>query len=75
MTKFCGLRTKCYSYKLDHDNEEKKAKGIKQCVIKRQLTFDNYADVLFNDKKTTRPQFIFRSHCHQVYTEKITKIA
>ena len=29
MTKCCGLKAKCYSYKLDDDNEEKKAKGIK----------------------------------------------
>ena len=75
MTKCCGLKAKCYSYKLDDDNEEKKAKGTKQCVIKRQLTFDNYVDVLFNNKKTATPQFVFTCYCHQEYTEKITKIA
>ena len=75
MTKFCGLRAKCYSYKLDDDTEEKKAKGVKECVIKRQITFDNYVDVLFNDKKLKRSQLVVRSYCHQVYTAKITKVA
>ena len=75
ITEFCALRAKCYSYKLDNDNEEKKTKGIKQCVIKRQLTFDNYLDALFNDKKIKRSQYVFRSYFHQVYTEKVTKIA
>ena len=74
MTEFCTLRAKCYSYKLDDDNEQKKTTGVKQCVIKRQLTFDNYVDVLFNDRKITRSQYVFRSYCHQVYTEKIIKI-
>ena len=75
ITKFCGLRAKCYSYKLDDDTEEKKAKGVKEYMIKRQITFDNYVDVLPNDKKLKRSQFVFRSYCHQVYTAKITKVA
>ena len=56
MSELCILRAKCYAYKLDDDDddEEKKAKGIKQWVIKRQLTFDNYVDVLFNDKKNKK---------------------
>ena len=44
-------------------------------MIKHQLTFDNYVDVLFNDNKINRSQYVFRSSCHQVYTEKVTKIA
>ena len=74
ISELCILRAECYSFKLDNDNE-KKAKGIKQCVIKRQLTFDNYVDALFNDNKITRSQYVFRRYCHQVYTEKVTKIA
>ena len=29
------------------DNEIKKAKEIKKCVIKRRLMFENYKDLLF----------------------------
>ena len=32
------------------DNEKKKAKGTKKCLIKRQLMFENYTDSLFNNK-------------------------
>ena len=32
------------------DSEHKKAKGTKKCIIKRELTFDNYKDSLFNNK-------------------------
>ena len=75
ISELCILRAECSSFKLDNDNEEIKAKGIKECVIKHQLTFDNYVDALFNDNKINRSQYIFRSYCHQVYTEKVTKIA
>ena len=42
MTKFVGLRAKAYSYLIDDDSENKKAKSAKNCVIKRKLKFENY---------------------------------
>ena len=72
ISELCILRAKCSSFKLDNDNEEKKTKGIKQCVIKRQLTFDNYVVALFNDNKINRSQYVFRCYCHHVYTKKVT---
>ena len=50
MTEFCALRAKAYAFKLDDDNEVKKAKGTKKCIVKREITFKNYADALFNDE-------------------------
>ena len=35
MTKFVRLRAKTYSYLIDDDKEDKKAKGTKKCVIKK----------------------------------------
>ena len=46
MTKFVGLIAKSYSYLIDDDNEDKKAKGTKRCVIKRKLKFENYKNCL-----------------------------
>ena len=55
MTKFCGLRAKTYLFLIDEctdDNYEKnkimnkKAKGAKKCVIKREILFNNYIDLL-----------------------------
>ena len=60
---------------MDDDNEHKKAKGTKKCVIKRELKFKNYTDSLFNDKTILKSQQRFKSDCHNVYTEQINKIA
>ena len=48
MKEFVALRAKTYAYLMDNDGEEKKAKGTKTCVIKRELMFENYKDCLFN---------------------------
>ena len=54
MTEFCPLRVKAYAYKLDDDTEMKKAKGTKNCIVIREITFKNYVDPLFNDKVIVR---------------------
>ena len=36
------LRAKTYIYLIDDGGEDKKAKDIKMCVIKRKLKFENY---------------------------------
>ena len=46
MTGFIGLRAKTYSYLINKGSENKKAKGTKRCVIKRQLTFEDYNNCL-----------------------------
>ena len=35
MKEFCALRDKKYTYLMDDDNQKKKAKGIKKCVLKQ----------------------------------------
>ena len=75
MTEFCALRAKAYAYKLDDDTEMKKAKGTKKCIVKREITFKNYADTLFNDEVIVRSQQRFRSDHHRIYTEEVNKIA
>ena len=75
MKEFCALRAKAYGYLMNDDREKKKAKGTKKCIIKRQLTFKNYTDPLFNDKIILKSQQIFRSDHHNVCTVEINKIA
>ena len=54
MREFCALKAKTYTYLLDDDNDKdneiKKAKGTKKCVIKHRLMFEDYRDSLFNSK-------------------------
>ena len=88
MKEFIALRAKTYAYlidgfKDDDDDDDydknkiinKRAKGTKKCVIKRELMFENYKDSLFNDKIILRSQQRFRSDHHRVYTEEVNKIA
>ena len=69
MRELCTLRANAYAHKLDDDTEKKKAKGTKNCIVKREITFKNYADGLFNDEVIIRSQQRFRSGHYRVYTE------
>ena len=60
---------------MDDDSEHKKAKATKECVIKRGLMVQNHKDSLFNDKTILKLQQLFKSDCHNVYTEQMNKIA
>ena len=46
MKECIGLRVKKYSYLKDNNDEDKKAKGTKKCVIKRKLKFQDYINFL-----------------------------
>ena len=84
MTKFVALRAKTYSFLIDEYTDEdyeknrivnKKAKGTKKCVVKREILFNNYLDSLFKNKVLYRSQQRFRSDHHKVYREEVNKIA
>ena len=60
MTKFVALRAKTYSFLIDEYTDEdyeknrivnKKAKGTKKCVVKREILLNIYLDSLFKYKK------------------------
>ena len=75
MTDFVALRPKLYSYKKLDGFEDKKCKGIKKCVVKKTLTFEDYKACLFNDSTEYRSQLMFRSAKHEVHTIEVNKIA
>ena len=75
MKEFCALKAKTYTYLMEDDSEMKKAKGVKRCVIKRRLMFENYKDSLFSNKTIMRSQLRFKSDHHNVYIEEVNKIA
>ena len=75
MTEFVALRPKLCSYKKLDGAEEKRCKGIKKCVVKRTLTFEDYKACLFNDSKEYRSQLMFRSSKHEVHTIRVNKVA
>ena len=75
ITHFVGLRPKLYSFKIENDLEEKKCKGIKKCVIKKYLVFEDYKKCLFSEKEEMRSMNIMRSKDHEIYSMKMNKVA
>ena len=74
MTEFVTLRPKTYVYLTDDCKEDKKAKGTKKCVIKRELKFNDYKECLLNDKVVLKSQQRFKSERHDIHTENVNKI-
>ena len=60
---------------MDDDNEAKKAKGTKTCVIKRMLKFNDFKNCVLNNKVVLKAQQRFKSEAQNVHTEEVNKIA
>ena len=56
-------------------DEEKKAKGVKKCVIKITLTLEDYKKCLFSEEKFMRDMNIFRTKYHDIYSPTVNKVA
>ena len=69
MTKFVGLKVKIYSYLIDYGSENKKAKGTKNCVIKRKLKFENYKNYLQANELENKINYL-ESNKTDIYTIK-----
>ena len=54
MGKIVGLRAKNYSYLIDNDSEDKKAKDTKKCVIKRKRKFEIYKNCIETSQPETK---------------------
>ena len=74
MKEFVGLRPKMYSYKVE-DSELKKCKGIKKCVVKKAMRFEDYKKCLLEGTRVYRSQLLFRSTKHKVKTLEVNKLA
>ena len=75
MTEFVALRPKLCSYKKLDGSEDKKCKGIKKCVVKKTLTFEDCKTCLFNNSTEYRSQLMFRLSKHEVRTIEVNKVA
>ena len=74
MTEFVSLRPKLYSYKKLEGSKDKKCKGIKKCVVKKTLTFEDYKNCLFEDSTEYRSQLMFRSIRDEIFTLEVNKV-
>ena len=69
-----ALRPKLYSYNKLDGSEDKKCKGIKKCIVKKTLKFEDYKICLFSDSTEYRSQLMFRSSKHEVHTIEVNKV-
>ena len=75
MIEFVSLASKVYSHKQDNDKETKVVKGVKKCVKKKILNFNDYINALLLNKKIMIKQQSFKSFYHDMYTIETNKIA
>lgn len=75
MQEFVGLRSKAYSYKKATGNEKNVLKGIKRCVAKNSITFDDYKQCVLYNKTQSAEMVRFVSKDHTVHTVRQTKKA
>ena len=73
MKESVSLRLKMYSYRVGN-SEPKKCKGIKKCIVKRTISFDDYKRCLFSGESSHRGQLLFRSRKHEVRTLEVNKL-
>ena len=74
MTAFVTLRPKMYTYKTG-ESESKKCKGIKKCVVKKRISFEDYKACLFGGSSSYRSQLMFRSSKHALKTLEVNNLA
>ena len=77
MTGFVALRPKSYAYRKIDNREDKKCKGIKRCIVKKTISFDDYKNYLFDSKSKSiyRSQLMFRNNKHEIHTVEVNKVA
>ena len=72
---FVGLRSKMYSYMKDNEKGERTAKGIKRNTIKKDITLENYKNVLFNNEQMHHTMKTIRSNNHQLGSYELNKVS
>lgn len=72
---FCGTCAKSYAYTINGGICKKKCKGIKKAVVKKAITIEDYEECVLGGKTKNVEQTYFRSHKHEMFTEKIEKVA
>ena len=75
MTEFIALRPKLYAYRKLDGKEDKKCKGIKKCVVKKTLGFDDYKKCLFDPvgKSICRSQLMLGIESMKFIQLKLTR--
>ena len=70
------LRLKMYSIlREDEKKNIKKAKGVKKCVIKKDIMHEHFKETLFGEKQMWHGINILRSEGHEIFGMHVNKIS
>ena len=73
MTEFVTLRSKMYAYKMG-STKSKKCKGIKKCVVRAMISFEDFKACLFSGGPSYRSQLMLRSSKREVRKLEVNKL-
>ena len=59
----------------ENKGEIDKAKCVKECVIKKSLTFEDYKKCLFTEDELMKKMNIIRSQNHEIFSMTVNKVA
>ena len=70
MTEFVTLRPKLYAYRKLDNKEDRKCKGIKICIVKNTISFNDYKNCILDSKSKNiyRLQLMFGNNKHEIHT-------
>ena len=71
---FVSLKAKVHSVKTKKE-EMKKAKGVKENVVKKDINHQDYVDGLFEERRFMHTMQSIRSFKHELYTIKQNKVS
>ena len=74
MRECVALRPKAYAYKVE-SKESRKCKGVKKCIVKKDIKFEDYKRCLMTGEMKHRSQLMLRSRLHKIVTIKTNKLA
>ena len=80
ISEFVGLRSKMYSLLFDNSStqthtESKVVKGVKSCVIRTSLDFNDYIRCMLEDEVMEHSFKMIRSVAHDVHTFEQAKVS
>ena len=59
----------------ENKGEIDKAKGVKDCVVKKSLSFEDYKKCLFTEDELMKEMNIIRSQNHDIFSMTVNKVA
>ena len=69
ITKFIAVKPKSYAFTIHGEEEEhKKSKGVVKHKVKKELTYQNYEESLYQSNKHEITYNFIRGRTHQIYS-------